>query len=103
MLPCESHRWPYLQTVAHVSESQDGLGRDLGRTSASPEPGSDLDISAGGRPSVTSYSGAYAPLKKLFPCLALFQPLRYGQPLARGARARDRALGLGLGSQQEPS
>jgi hypothetical protein len=103
LLPCESHRWPYLQTVVHVSESKDGLGCDLGWTSASPKPGSDLDISDGGRPNVTSYNRADAPLKKLFPCLALFQPLRYRQPLASGARARDRALGFGLGSQQEPS
>ena len=37
-------------------------------------------------------------LRSFFPYVALCQPLRYGQPLARGARVCDRALGLGLGS-----
>jgi hypothetical protein len=45
LLPCESCEGPLLQIVACVIESQDVLGRNLWWTSASPKPGSDLDIS----------------------------------------------------------
>jgi hypothetical protein len=41
-----------LLTVAHVIETQDGLGLDLGQTSASPEPGSALDILMENAPNV---------------------------------------------------
>jgi hypothetical protein len=50
LLPSESCRRPFLQTVAHIIESQVRLGRDLGQTFASPEPDSTLDICDGGRP-----------------------------------------------------
>jgi hypothetical protein len=49
LLPCESCEGPLLQIVACVIESQDVLGRNLWWTSASPKPGSDLDISDRGR------------------------------------------------------
>jgi hypothetical protein len=50
LLPYESCEGPLLRTVTRVINSQDGLGRDLGRTSASPEPSSDLDICDEGHP-----------------------------------------------------
>jgi hypothetical protein len=50
LLPHESREGTLLQTVARVIESQDRLGRDLGRTSVSPEPGSALDICDEGHP-----------------------------------------------------
>jgi hypothetical protein len=46
LLPRKSHEGPFLRTAAHGIESQDGLGR----TSASPEPGSTLDIYDRGPP-----------------------------------------------------
>jgi hypothetical protein len=52
-----------------------------------------------GVPNVIEYSRADTSLKKLFSILSMCQPLQYGQPLARGARVRDRALGLSLGTQ----
>jgi hypothetical protein len=85
------HMTPNLRTGSVVTSS--GLP---------PRPSSTLtSISVTKDPNVTSYGGADTPLRSFFPCLALCQPLLYGQPLIRGARVRDRALGLG--SQQEPS
>jgi hypothetical protein len=55
--------------VTHVFESHNEFGHDFGRTSASLDPGSNLDIRDGGRPNVIRYYGADTPLKKLFPIL----------------------------------
>jgi hypothetical protein len=87
--------------MAHDFEYQDRLGRDLGQTSASPELGSNLDISDGGSPNVTSYGGAGAPLKKLFPMPSTVSTTTVWATPHQGARVHDQALGLG--SQQEPS
>jgi hypothetical protein len=71
-------------SVAHVFESQNGFGHDLGRTSTSPESGSDIDIHNGGRPTSSDTTELTHYLKMFFPYLALCQPLRYVQPFARG-------------------
>jgi hypothetical protein len=65
--PPRIHEGPLLRTVARVIESQDGLGRDIGRTSFSPEPSSALNIYDGGRPNVIGYSEANASLNNFFP------------------------------------
>jgi hypothetical protein len=69
--PPRIHEGPLLRTVARVIESQDGLGRDIGRTSFSPEPSSALNIYDGGRPNVIGYSEADASLNKFFPILSI--------------------------------
>jgi hypothetical protein len=53
LLPANPAGGHSFNCVAHVYESWSGLGHGLGRTSASPEPGSVLDISDGKAPDVT--------------------------------------------------
>ena len=67
LLPHESCEGALLQTMAHIIESQDRLGRDLGRTSGLPEPSSTLDICDEGTPNVIRYREDDTSLKKLFP------------------------------------
>jgi hypothetical protein len=71
LLPRESHEGPLLRTVARVIKSQNRLGRDLGQTSVSPEPGSALDICDKGHPDVIGYSEADTSLKKRFLILSI--------------------------------
>jgi hypothetical protein len=68
----------------HVFDSWDGLGRGLGRTSVSPEPGSDLDICNGKTSNVTRYCRADVLLRAFFIYLIMCQPLWYGQPPCQG-------------------
>jgi hypothetical protein len=73
--PREPRRRPLLQQFGH----------DLGQTSTSPEPGSDLDVRNRRTPDVIRNCRADALVKKPFPILSMLcQPLQYGQPLARG-------------------
>jgi hypothetical protein len=61
-----------------IFKSQNGFGHDLGWTSASPEPGSDLDIHKRRTPDAIRQSRADTLLREaFFPYLALYQPLRY--------------------------
>jgi hypothetical protein len=53
-------------TVAYVFESQNGFGRNLGQTSGSPKPGSDLDIHNGGRSTSSDTAEMAHYLEKLF-------------------------------------
>jgi hypothetical protein len=87
----------------HVFESWNELDRDLGQTSASPKPSSNLDIRNKKVPNVTIYCRADVLFGGFFPYLLLCQPLRYGQPPCQRARVRDRALGPDYGSQQKSS
>jgi hypothetical protein len=85
----------------HVYESWSRLGHGLGRAFASPKPDFDLDISNGKTSmSLKTTELTYSP-----------EAFRHTQHCAnhyvmgnlpiREARVRDRALGPGLGSQQE--
>jgi hypothetical protein len=103
LLPRESHGRPLRQLWQASSSLKTRLGHNLGRTSASPELGSSLDICDRELPNVIKIVELTCPVRAFFPWRALCQPLRYGQPHARGARIRDRALGLGLGSQPKIS
>jgi hypothetical protein len=98
MLPRESCEGPLLQTVAHIIEYRDGLGRDL-RRSTSCEPGSALDIYDEDAPNVIRYNEADTSLKKLFPILSTVSTTTVWETSPQGARVRDRTLDLGLGSQ----
>jgi hypothetical protein len=69
---------------AHVYESWSGLGRDIGRISASREPGSSRDIRNGKAPDITIYCRANVLLNVFFPYSAPCQPLRHGQPPWQG-------------------
>ena len=86
-----------------ANESQDGLGHDLGRTSISPEPSSALDICDGGRHNVIEYSETNAFLKEPFPILSTVSITTVWAIPLQGDRVHNRALGLGLGSEQETS
>jgi hypothetical protein len=70
--PVEGH--PF-NCDAHVYESWSGLDHDLGRTSALPEPGFDLDISNGKALDVTMNYRADVLPKGFLPYPALHQPL----------------------------
>jgi hypothetical protein len=57
-------------TLAHVFESQNRFGLDLGQTFASPKPGSNLDIHNRRTPDVIRHFRANTLLKKFFPILS---------------------------------
>jgi hypothetical protein len=69
---------------AHVFEYRDGLDRDLGRTSASSEPDSNLDIYNGKAPNVIKYCRADALLRGFFHTYHYVNHYGMGNPLVRG-------------------
>ena len=94
--PAGGHSFNY---GAHVFESWNGLGRDLGRTSASPEPGSNLNIHNGEASNITIHCRADVLLRGFCQTQYCVNHYGMGNPFVRGARVCDRALGPGLGSQ----
>jgi hypothetical protein len=75
--PAGGHSFNY---GAHVYESWSGLGRDLGRISASREPDYSHDTRNGKASDVIVYYRGDVLLKGFLPYSALCQPLRHGQP-----------------------
>jgi hypothetical protein len=101
--PHESRRRPLRQTVARVFKSQNGFDCNLGRTFASPEPGSNLDIGNGKVSNVIRYCRADTLLKCFFPILSTVSTTTVWttlSPRRLGCVAEPSALALALSRNQ---